>query len=186
MPVFLAALETQAERNTMADLYEQHSDRLLRVALSITGHQAMAEDAVHNTFVAAIRYKEKLLSQDTVNFLRWSVIVVKAKSIDLLRRERRYAEEPFDEALAYQPADDPAVEDLVIRTDMRVKLLGSIAGLDGVSRTLVEMKYILDMSYKEISDETGFSHSQINDRLTRARAKIRKQMGSGVNHDGEW
>ena len=185
MLFFISALETEAEQIKMADLYKQHLDRLMKVALSVTGNQAMAEDAVHNTFVAAIKHKEKLFSQDAMNFIKWSVIVVRGKSIDLLRREQRYADSSVDNMAEYLPSDAPAVEDQVIDKDIYERVIGHIAELDEISRLVVEMKYVLHMSYAEISDELMLTHSQINNRLMGAKAKIRKQMGSEVRGDGE-
>ena len=183
--ILLAALDTEEERIKMADLYHQHLDKLMRVALSITGNHDMAEDAVQNTFLAAIKHKEKLFSQDAMNFIKWSVIVVRGKSIDLLRREQRYADSSVDDMAEYLPSDDLAVEDQVIEKDTYERVIGHIAELDELSRLVVEMKYVLHMSYAEISDELVLTHSQINNRLMGAKAKIRKQMGSEVRGDGE-
>ncbi|MDR0380844.1 MAG: hypothetical protein LBH86_02435 [Oscillospiraceae bacterium] len=69
-------LRTDRERGRIGALYERYGLKLLFVALKIVKDKALAEDAVHSTFEAIIRHKEKILLMDDRNFLRWSVTVV--------------------------------------------------------------------------------------------------------------
>ena len=85
---YFTTLGTTEERKTLTYLYEKYKGKLFYTALKFTNNQAMAEDAVHNTFISVIHHKEKIISMDEIDFLKWSVIVVKAKCIDLIRKEK--------------------------------------------------------------------------------------------------
>ena len=95
-------LETGHERNKMTELYEEHRYALLMYALKVTNNnQAMAEDAVHNAFLSIIKEKEKYLYLDSRDFRALSVIIVRNKCIDLLRKEKPYADITMDELEIY-------------------------------------------------------------------------------------
>lgn len=175
--MLMAALESEGDRVKVADLYHKHFETLMKVALTLASNRGMAEDAVQNTFMAAIRHKSKILTMDDINFLKWSVIVVKSKCIDLLRREQRNTYNSLDELADFLPSGNPSIDDQIIQKETHERLIACVAGLDEVSRLIMEMKYVMQMSFKEICVELGYSHSRVNNRLTSARAKIKKQMG---------
>jgi DNA-directed RNA polymerase specialized sigma24 family protein len=70
---YIAALETDEERDGIKDLYERYHQLLMKVALKIVRSSDLAEDAVHETFLAAIEDKGKIILQPAVNFRNWSV-----------------------------------------------------------------------------------------------------------------
>lgn len=173
---YLALLDTVEERLKISDLYENHKNRLKAVALSMTHNQSMAEDAVHNTFLSIIKHKKKIFSMNEIDFFKWSVIVVKAKCIDLLRRDQHFVEPESDAWVESLPTHDDPIDVQIARKDMYERLMEHIAKLDDINRQILEMKYLLQMSFQEIATELGFTPDQINSRIARARAKIRKQM----------
>jgi len=183
----LSTLDTTGEhRKTadlkIADLYEKFKRRLTSTALGITHNQAMAEDAVHNAFVAAIRHKKKILAMSEIDFLRWSVTVVRRKCIDLMRRDKHIADTSFDDLRDIMPSDALPVDVQVAQQDIHRRLMGYIAELDEVSRQILEMKYVLQMPLQEIADELGFTLSQVNNRIARARAKVKDRMGTSSTY----
>ena len=151
----LCTLSTTEERAKLANLYKKFERRLLFSALKIVHNQAMAEDAVHNTFVSAIQHKFKVLSMDDVDFLKWSVIVIKGKCIDLMRKEKHYAAIPIDDYDEILPSSATPVDELVAQQDLYGRLKVNIASLDDVSKQILEMKYILQMSMKETAMHLG-------------------------------
>jgi len=179
--IYLSVVNTHEERHKLTLFYEKFKRRLTFTALNITHNQAMAEDAVHNTFISAMQHKEKILSMDDIDFLKWSVIVVKSKCRDLLRKEKNYADKPLNDFQDILPNDSMPVDEYVSQQEVYKRLKGCIASLDEVNRQILEMKYILQMSMKEIGDELGFTPTQVNSRIARARAKVKNLMGNEVS-----
>jgi RNA polymerase sigma-70 factor (ECF subfamily) len=169
----------------MTELYDTYKNRLLKTALSITKNHDMAEDAVQNTFWAAIKHKEKVFAMDEIEFLKWSVTVIKGKCIDLMRREKHYSETSTEDLADILPSDDDPVDVQVVTRDMYDRLMRHVAELDNINRQILQMKYILHFSIKEIADELGFTPTQINSRIARARAKVRKQIESEIDKHGK-
>lgn len=54
-------------------------------------NQDMAEEAVHNAFISIIQKKEKYLILDCRDFRRSAVIIVRNKCIDILRKQKPFA-----------------------------------------------------------------------------------------------
>jgi len=175
---YMSALSSGEERDRLSYLYEKFKKRLFHAALKITRNQAMAEDAVHNAFVSAIGQKEKFLSMGEVDFFKWSVVIVRGKCIDLLRKEKRYAEKPIDDYAEAMPSGEAPIDERVALLDTYGRLRSHMAGLDAVNRQILEMKYVLQMSMNEIGDELGLAPAQVNGRIARARAKMKELMGN--------
>ncbi|MDR3277221.1 MAG: sigma-70 family RNA polymerase sigma factor [Oscillospiraceae bacterium] len=177
--IYLSALDTEPERQKFAELYEAHKRALFWKAMQVTHNQEMAEDAVHNAFLAIIEHKEKMFSLSGGNFRSWCVIIVKNKAIDLLRRESHFAELPE----RAPESNDAPIETQIITRDDYAQMREQLEKLDETSGQVLKMKYILDMSYKEIGEALGMTSRQIDGCIARAKEKIRKQLGKEVSRD---
>lgn len=181
--VLLSALETEAERSKMSEIYENHKSEMLRYAMSITKNKEAAEDAVHNAFLAVIKHKEKLFSLSRRDLRIQIVIITKNKCIDLLRKQGRLAEDPIDDVEYTLESTDMPIEERIIFTEQYETLRKHIAALDETSRLALEMKYLLGMTYKEIGEELGMTAKHVDTKIMRAKAKVRKLISEGGNAD---
>ena len=172
--IYMAALDTEDERARIAELYDTHKAVMLRYALSITKNKEIAEDAVHNAFLAVIRHKEKFLSLSCRDFRIRIVIITKNKCIDLLRQRNQFADEGIDEMEDLLEAEDAPVEEQIILREEYETLRKHMASLDETSRLVLEMRYILGMSYKEIGQELNMAPKHVDTKIMRAKEKVRK------------
>ena len=182
---FLAALETEEERRKMTELHEENKRLLKYIAFEITKNNEMAEDAVQNTFWAAIRHKEKILDLSCRDFRNWSVITVRRKCYDLMRKEAPISDTPLDEMENILPSDDEPIDIQVIRRAEYARMRKYISELDDPVGQIVEMKYILQMSYKEIGAEFGMTPKHVETTVYRAKRKVRKLMMESEEHTHE-
>ncbi|HPU63741.1 MAG TPA: sigma-70 family RNA polymerase sigma factor [Mobilitalea sp.] len=182
--LYLSMLENEEDKKRMADIYEEHKHALLLYALKITGYnQTMAEDAVHNAFLSIIKEKEKYLHLDSKNFRYVSVSIVRNKCIDLLRKEKRYADTPIEELEIYFSTEEKSPEEqaeIASEYDLIKKHLSSI---DEISRQVLIMKYALGMSYKEISEKLNIPYENIGVRISRAKDKVRRLVEKDISNN---
>jgi RNA polymerase sigma-70 factor (ECF subfamily) len=176
----LSTIEDEQERLKIADIYDEHRHKCLHIALGITKNQQTAEDAVQDAFVEVIKRKDKILSMDCNHLLSYLVIIVKHKAIDILRKRKRISDIAFDELEDDLKAPDISVDEQVISKIGFERLVALIAGLDEKYKTIFEMRYILNYSNKEIAEMLNISHENVKVRLHRARAKLKKLLGSEV------
>jgi RNA polymerase sigma-70 factor (ECF subfamily) len=179
--MYLSMLDTDVERDKLTYFYSKHKGLLMRIALDMLKSHEEAENAVHDTFVAAIEHRDEILTKTEIDFRNWSVIVIKRKCLNIIRSNRRYNNAvPLDDGESPEIASDETPIDLIVERKMDYeRLIDCISELDGINRQILEMKYILDMSFKEICSELNMTLSQVNSRLERVRQKIRMKYGKG-------
>jgi RNA polymerase sigma-70 factor (ECF subfamily) len=167
-------LETEQERKKMTDLYNEHKHALLHYAMKIMTNQDMAEDAVHNSFISIIQKKEKYLNLDYKDFRRSAIIIVRNKCIDILRKPKPFANKSIEELEIFLESDDVPVDEQVIFESEYELIRKYINSIDEISKQVLLMKYILNMSYKEIGEELSMTPKHVGTRITRAKEKVRK------------
>ncbi|HMM69495.1 MAG TPA: RNA polymerase sigma factor, partial [Gudongella oleilytica] len=176
LTIYLSMLDTEQERQKMTDLYE-HKYALLNYAMTIIRNQGMAEDAVHNAFISIIEKKEKYLNLDCMDFRRSAVIIVRNKCIDILRKQKPYANKSVEELEIFLESDEVPVDEQVIFESEYELIRKYMNSIDEISKQVLLMKYILNMSYKEIGEELGMTPKHVDTRIMRAKEKVRKLIG---------
>ncbi len=175
LTIYINMLETEQERNKMTEIYEEHRHALLLYALKVTGNnQAMAEDAVHNAFLSIINNKEKYFNLGSRDFRFSAVIIVRNKCIDLLRKEKPYADISMDDLEIFLESKEKPIEEQAIISAEYAAIRKHMSVIDEISRQILIMKYILGMSYKEIGEKLNMTPKHIETRIWRAKEKVRK------------
>lgn len=162
----LAALESEEDRRKFTVIYEQHHTRLENVAMSILKNQTDAEDAVQNAFMQIIRHFEKIPEISCKELPFWLISIVKNEALIILRKKRK--------VVLLEDWND--IESSVPDITEYAELVELFARLPDTYRTVLEMKYLMGYSYKEISSRLGISEAAVNTRASRGRALLRKFM----------
>ena len=177
--IYISALESEAEKVKMAEIYEKYKFIMLRYALSITNSQENAEDAVHDAFLSVIKHKEKMFSLPEKQLRAVIVIITKNKSIDILRKQNRVDSDIGEDFFYSTESNEMPVEGKVILRDEYEHLRKLISQLDESSRLVLEMKYVIGMSYKEIAEELGIIAKHVDTKIMRAKEKVRNLIKKG-------
>ena len=183
LTIYLSMLDTEQERQKMTDLYEEHKYALLHYAMKIMKNQGMAEDAVHNAFISVIEKKEKYLELSCRDFRRSAVIIVRNKCIDILRKQKPFANISMEELEIFLELDEKSVEEQVLLSSDYELIRKYINSIDEISKQVILMKYILNMSYKEIGEKLGTTPKHVDTRIMRAKAKVRKLIEKDVKYN---
>jgi len=175
-------LDNDEERTRLEGIYEAYKLPLHRYALRITNNKQMSEDSVHNAFLSIIKYKEKLYHLSKTEIRKWIFVITKNKCIDLLRKQNYFIGEMTDEIENSLVSDDVPVETQIILMDEYEAIRKHTASLDEASRLVLEMKYILYMTSKEIGDEMNMTAKHVDTKILRAKEKVRKLAAAGGMH----
>jgi len=98
---------------------------------------------------------------------------VRNHSLNILRKEKIETIE-LDEELIF--SDEPLVDEQVISQDEQDQLVHLIRSLNPVMREMLEYKYILGYSNKDIAEELGISQTAVSSRIERAKKALRKKL----------
>lgn len=151
------------------DIITSVRDRLYRLALRVVNDADEAEDVVQDVLVKSWTKREQIVSLD--NPPAWLLRMTKHQAIDRLRSARvRSAREK-----------EAAAPDLDAQTPYRITATNDTLGhlhrliqcLPPDQRTVLHLREVDGMDYKEITEVTGLTMPQVKTYLHRGRGKIR-------------
>lgn len=177
------------DRAAFGRLVEQHARQVFRVCYRITGAEAMAEDAVQETFIKAWR---KLSGFDGRSaFSTWLHRVAVNAALEQLRREKRHAAEAepeLDGAAGPAWTDGaPSLERETESAAVAQRLAEALKQLSPLERAAFVMRHYQEQPLIEICETLGLKQSATKQAIFRAVKKMRAalhdfQPESGVEH----
>jgi len=150
----------RADRGTLLVLFENEETPLLRYAYSLVGRRAVAEEIVQDVFLQLHIKWENIDSPRA-----WLYRCVRNRAFDHLRNHQRESEDggqPKTHSLR-DKSDAPITA--MAKTEAVETLHEAIDSLQESDRELVTMKYFDGLKYREISEKTGMSISNVGYRL---------------------
>lgn len=163
---FLAALESDADRQLFTFIYENYRKRMEQTAIRILEHQSDAEDAVQNSFVQIIRHFEKIYSIPREELPYWLISIVKNEALMIIRKRKKIVQfEEWEEA-------SEAAEDVTNYHE----LVELVSKLPETYRAVLEMKTLLGYSDKEIAYHLNITETAVSTRASRGRELLRKTL----------
>ena len=145
---------------------------LLRYALSITGDPDTARDVVQDTFVRLWRAEPDRLGESPA---AWLFTVCRNRALDTLRKEHKMVRlDDVPTAAAASLGPDPGA--LAEASAQHREALAVLRTLPASQQEVVRLKFQSDLSYKEISDITGHSVTNVGYLLHTALSTVRERM----------
>lgn len=153
LPVTTAA----SRRHDVAALFQSEESGLLRFAIGLVGRRGVAEELVQETF---LRFHQ--VADEVDNPRAWLYRSLRNLGLNHLRDHAREA--PLEEELAPPQEAKLPVESL--GRDEAVGLVRLLlAELPPEDRDLIQLKYLENLKYQEISRRTGLSVGNVGYRL---------------------
>jgi RNA polymerase sigma factor (sigma-70 family) len=152
---------------TLRALFETEESTLLRYAFSLTGRRAVAEEIVQEVFL------QLHSNWAEVNEPRaWLFRSVRNRAFNHLRKSRRETLGTDGEtaAVADNVADNP--DELIAHLETVAQLRQLVSQLPEKDRRLVQLKYYEDLKYRDISQRTGLTISNVGFRLHQVLKKL--------------
>ncbi len=175
---------SQARRDpaAFADLCQRHYDRVFRYCVHRLFARDTAEDVTSTVFLKVVGGFDGFRGGEQ-DFVRWlwriATNTVNAHLRKTARRERllgTLASEVRTENTGIPVADEAA--------ETRLALKRAILGLKPRHQAIIALRFFEDMSVSEIAALTGGSPSTVRSQLSRALARLRRDMArSGVGRE---
>ena len=157
------------------ELVREHADAVYRVAFSIVHDRHLAEDIVQETVMKAWIALPTYRGDGSTK--SWILSIAHNTAVSYLRRARDSAREPATFL------DAPAVDDVERSSDARADLADlrvALASLDDLSRSIVVMRDVEQMSYQQIADTLALPLPTVKTRLLRARRELHRTVRPGA------
>ncbi|NDK39181.1 RNA polymerase sigma factor [Pseudoxanthomonas gei] len=156
------------DHDAFARLYQAHAKAIHALAYRLTGNAAAAEDITQDTFLKMLGFLSGLRSDAPLR--PWLKRVAANAAIDRLRREQRFV----------SAADDDAWPDTWPDQSQNLEMMGMLQRLPPLARTLVWLHEMEGWSHPELAQRFGHSPSWSKSIVSRALAKLRDEIGTGV------
>jgi len=147
--------------NDALGLLQQYKDPVYRLALSMTGSAADAEDVCQTVFLKVLEKQPDLLPGKE---RAWLFQVTANECRSLWRRLKRRGTVPLDQAAELAAPEEGA-------------LLRQVMELSPKDRTVLYLHYFEGFSTQETGALLHISQSAVTTRLLRARQRLKEQMG---------
>ena len=158
-------------------LINRHNARLTGFIYSKVGDRELTEDIFQDTFMKVIRTLKRGAYNEEGKFLPWVMRIAHNLVIDHFRKNNRMptynATESFN---IFSMMDDERLnaEKQLIKDQIDSDLTRMIKELPEDQQEVLEMRIYKDMSFKEISDNTGVSINTALGRMRYALINLRK------------
>ena len=165
-------------------LVDRHSRGLFRLAQSLSGTRADAEDICQETFVAAFKSLKTFDARASVKTWLTRILMRRAAKIWNKQRNQRRTLSLDRESVSDGDGDNRggslaehvSVASATSLVDQRIDLMEMIRTLAPEFRETVVLREIEGLSYQEIADTLGVPRGTVESRLFRARAELRKKL----------
>jgi RNA polymerase sigma-70 factor (ECF subfamily) len=162
------------DRGAFDALYRRYSSSAYGLAYRITGQQVLAQDVVHDAFLALWRAPE---AYDPARgaFRTFFLSLVHHRAVDTVRREERIRGRQ-ERASNLEPlsVEDPAegVADAADLADRRVEVRAALGTLPPEQRQALELAYYGGKTQVQIAEELGIPLGTVKTRTLAAMRKL--------------
>ncbi|WP_312114744.1 RNA polymerase sigma factor [Brevibacillus reuszeri] len=170
----LVRLALEEDHQAYARLVDKYKGKIFSFLYRMLGQPEDAQDMAQEIFTKAYFQLHKFRTDS--NFSAWLYRMAANHCLDELRRQKRSIQ-TTDEEMELIDAETP--EDALLQKEQKQVLLRQVMGLEEEYRSVVVLRYIDQLSYREISEAMAIPMTTVQMRLHRARKKLRDGLEKG-------
>ena len=141
------------------ELYNRYGQRVFNFLNKKIKNFADTEDVLQKVFIKI--HESKHLYKNKYKFEQWLFVIAKTQALDYFRSHKRYQ----DRLRKYEP-------EIIELAEIDMSILSS---LDSDQQELLEMKFIDELSYQEISKIVNKSEVSLRKTLSRMLGRLNKE-----------
>jgi RNA polymerase sigma-70 factor (ECF subfamily) len=166
------------DQNSLEILIQRHKGRVFSYILLIVKKQELAEDIFQETFIKVIRSLKKGKYTENGKFVSWVLRISHNLIIDHFRKEKlkgTVSNDSLDiDVFNSRKFSEDTIEDQMINTQILSEVKDLIQELPEDQQQVIIMRHYLDLSFKEIAEQTDVSINTALGRMRYALINLRK------------
>jgi RNA polymerase sigma factor (sigma-70 family) len=173
------------DRGAFDDLYRRYASTAYGLAFRVTGQQVLAQDVVHDAFMALWRAPEAF-DPARGAFRTFFLALVHHRAVDTVRREERIrARQERASNLEPVAVEDLAegVTDAADLADRRIEVRAALDTLPPEQRQVLEMAYFGGKTQVQIAEEIAIPLGTVKTRTLAAMRKLRNALDRSATED---
>ena len=153
-------------------------DRIFRLAKSMLGDRAEAEDAMQDILEKLWRQRNEIGGYSNVEAFVYTS--TRNYCIDRIRSRNTRLEKAG--SIAYESQRVSEISREIEARDMKSAVAAIIATLPDRQQMVIHLRDIEELGFDEISEATGMDETNVRVALSRARKAVREQLIKIMNH----
>ncbi len=166
------------DQNSLEILIYRHKNRVYSYILLIVKNQELAEDIFQETFIKVIRSLKRGKYVENGKFISWVLRISHNLIIDHFRKEKLQGTVSNDslevDVFNSQRFSEDTIEDQLVTSQILKEVKELVKELPEDQQQVIHMRHYMDMSFKEIADQTGVSINTALGRMRYALINLRK------------
>ncbi len=168
----------EGDQNSLEILIHRHKNRVYSYILLIVKNQELAEDIFQETFIKVIRSLKRGKYVENGKFVSWVLRISHNLIIDHFRKEKLQGTISNDsmevDVFNSHKFSEETIEDQMVNNQILNEVKELIKELPDDQQQVIYMRHYMDMSFKEIADQTGVSINTALGRMRYALINLRK------------
>lgn len=161
-------------------VYKEFFRFVYPMVVYIVKEHPAAEDIIHDAFLGIIRRGPHSIEENKLN--AWVSAVARNATISYLRKNKRRRDELLsddvymDEAVPLMKGYLPSTEDEVVSKLFKEAIIEIIDHIKPIYRQVILMRWLEQLSYKEIAERLDVTEDKIRQVLYRAREMVKRKL----------
>ena len=172
-PEWLIAECIAGNEDAIEILVREHETGVFRLALSILGDEAEANEVMQETFLSALRALPSYQEKKSLKAWLYTIALNHSRSHLRKRKVLERLRSTLTGIFRMETAKQVSPEETVIQNEKEAALWRSLNRLDERHRLVVVLRYFHELSIAEISEILSVHEGTIHSRLHSAREKLR-------------
>ena len=174
----LVSLYARGNNDAFDILLQRYECRIFSYILNIVKDEDQANDIFQDTFIKAIVTIKDGRYTESGKFGSWLTRIAHNLVIDYYRQEKAVPQVSCDNEeiniLNRKELCDTNIEDCLIKDQILLDIRSLVSSLPALQKEVLEMRYYMNMSFKEIAETTGVSINTALGRMRYAILNLRK------------
>lgn len=172
MIFILLGIISDAEKDLVNEIFSEMNVKMYTISYNILKSKIDAEEAVAQTFLKIIDNIEKISSLPCSQITPYCVLILKNETMNIIRQRKKTV---YVDDMDYSEYSDQNynIEEKLIEAINKEKLLSCINRLSDNEKYFIHLRFLNNMSYKNISELFGITEEAAKKRSQRIIKKLR-------------
>ena len=157
------------EKTTLELIYEKYRNRMYMAAYRVVKSPTLAEDVLHDTFVALSKNTEKLRDVDSLYTASYVTKAARNHALNAMKKNQESNIVSIDEI---DIVEDESVLDRLCNEENINIIVSSILALDEKYRDVLSLYYFNELTVSEIATSLGRKETTVKQQLARGRRRL--------------
>ena len=167
MSIFTVRMTDAQKEKELAQMMAEYKTQLMRVAYMYLGDEALAEEAVQDTFIKAYNHMDRFRGESSIKTWLTRIIINTCKDVRRSAWFRNRARTTTLDAVPDQGQADTYSDDTVLQ---------AVMNLSERDKQVILLRFYQEMTVPEIAKVLRIPASNASSRLNRAKAHLRESL----------